>query len=81
MTVKEVLNLIDDSGGISVLAHPFTIKEDVNLESLVFNMKKDGLAGIEIYPPKIKKSQLKEYLMILVQFLPEVVQCFIIGIL
>ena len=68
MTVKEVLNLIDDSGGISVLAHPFTIKEDVNLEPLVFNMKKDGLAGIEIYPPKIKKSQLKEYLMMLKKF-------------
>ena len=68
MTTKEVLNLIEDSGGISVLAHPFTINEDIDLENLMLYMKKEGLSGIEIYPPKITRFQLEKYRYLLKKF-------------
>ncbi len=61
LTYKEILNLIEDCYGISVIAHPFTIKQDVNLEELVCNMKKEGLLGMEITLSKVTSEQLRRY--------------------
>ncbi len=61
LTEKEVLELIQYCNGIPVLAHPFTINQSINIENLIKNMKKNGLEGIEIYPPKITKKQLEYY--------------------
>jgi predicted metal-dependent phosphoesterase TrpH len=46
MTPEEAVTLILRSGGIPVLAHPFTVKEP---EKRVAELKKVGLAGIEAY--------------------------------
>lgn len=58
---EEVLNLIEDCNGISVVAHPATI-QNIDLEDLLKNMKRNGLSGIEITPAKITEDQLNYYL-------------------
>lgn len=61
LTIEEVLQLIERGNGKSVLAHPFTISNDINLDDLISRMKKYGLSGIEIYPPKLTRKQITEY--------------------
>ena len=61
LSANEVLNLIDSCGGISILAHPFTINKDIELDCLVGDLKSNGLSGIEIYPPKLTSAQFDEY--------------------
>ncbi len=56
---KEVIELIKDSGGIVSLAHPGTLPEWMNQEELIIDLIKDGLDGIEIYPPRLKDSEIK----------------------
>jgi predicted metal-dependent phosphoesterase TrpH len=46
MTPEEAVALILRSGGLPVLAHPFTVKEP---EALVIKLKAGGLLGIEAY--------------------------------
>jgi len=46
MTPEEAVALIKRSGGLPVLAHPFTVKEP---EAMVISLKAVGLAGIEAY--------------------------------
>jgi hypothetical protein len=46
MTPEEAVALIVRSGGLPVLAHPFTVKEP---EALVIKLKAAGLVGIEAY--------------------------------
>lgn len=61
LTIEEVLLLIKSGGGFSILAHPFTIGDNIDLEELIIYMKEFGLLGIEIYPPKLTYEQLTKY--------------------
>ena len=60
-SMEEVLELIKSANGITVLAHPFTLDENINLDLLISSMKDYGLDGIEIYPPKLTLNQQIEY--------------------
>ncbi|MBQ9012173.1 MAG: PHP domain-containing protein [Bacilli bacterium] len=56
LSVKEVLNLISDSGGFSVLAHPFTLNNEFDYSNMIKMMKLEGLCGVEIYSKKVSRE-------------------------
>jgi len=59
----EGIRMIQDAGGIPVLAHPAMLKlNDDELEALVANLVADGLAGIECYYSTHTPEQTKQYL-------------------
>ena len=59
----ECINLIKNSGGIPVLAHPKTLKlSEDELYKLVNEMKYNGLMGIECFHSSHSKEQTKLYL-------------------
>jgi predicted metal-dependent phosphoesterase TrpH len=53
--VFEVLELVKDSGGISVLAHPYLYHNDDIIDDLI----KNGLDGIEVWHPSADESQVE----------------------
>lgn len=62
MTWDEALVLIKAYGGVSVLAHPFTLCLNANeLRSFVETLAAHGLSGIEVYYPEHTKAQKKLY--------------------
>lgn|SRR5574344_1726013 len=64
----EVLELIKTSGGISILAHPSTLKLDrVSLDLMVKRLKKMGLDGIEIFNASKTTIEEQEYYTFLAQ--------------
>lgn len=55
--VSEAVRLIDQAGGIAVLAHPMELKMgDAMLESLIGEWKSQGLAGVEVYHPSAQNN-------------------------
>jgi predicted metal-dependent phosphoesterase TrpH len=52
----EAIKLIKDAGGIPVLAHPYTIKDD-----LIFKFIDFGLMGLEAYYPGHSQSMINFY--------------------
>jgi predicted metal-dependent phosphoesterase TrpH len=48
---KEVLSLINECGGISVLAHPGKIYKNIGIESIIKEFKSYGMKGLEVYHP------------------------------
>jgi len=65
LTYQECLQLILNSGGIPVLAHPKTLKlSDEELFSLIQKLIKDGLKGIEVYHSTHSKAEEDKYLEI-----------------
>ncbi len=63
LTYKECIQLITNSGGIPVLAHPHSLELDnEKLEKLIHKMIKLGLRGIEVYHSKNTKEEEKFYL-------------------
>ena len=60
MDFEEVLELIEDSGGFSVLAHPYTLNEKLNLHVLIPYMMNHGLKGIETNTVRHSQEQ-KEF--------------------
>ena len=48
-SVNDVLQIIQKCGGHSVLAHPSTVPEEIDLEELVASMTANGLKGIEVF--------------------------------
>lgn len=65
ITVEEIMKIIDDVGGMPVLAHPKRINMDkVELENYVSYLKKLGLKGIETYYSFNTKEEISfcEYL-------------------
>jgi len=65
MKDKEGIGLIIDSGGIPVLAHPFSLKmEKEKFEDYLNTLIQYGLKGIEAYYTKHTKEQQKYYLKI-----------------
>lgn len=50
LTPKEAIEKISEARGVPVLAHPFTLRLDLNeLKRYVSNLKDIGLMGIEVY--------------------------------
>lgn len=50
--VAEAIAVIEQTGGLAVLAHPMELgMSDANMESLILEWKTQGLAGVEIYHP------------------------------
>lgn len=55
--VSEAVRLIQEAGGIAVLAHPMELKMgDAMLESLIGEWKCQGLAGLEVYHPSAQNN-------------------------
>lgn len=62
MTWDEAVALIKAHGGVSILAHPFTLCLDANeLRSFVGTLAAHGMSGIEVYYPEHTKAQKKLY--------------------
>lgn len=55
---KEAIKLIKDSGGIPVLAHPYTINSD----ELILQFIKEGIMGLEAYYPEHSQAMINFYL-------------------
>lgn len=63
ITFAECLKLIKNAGGISVLAHPKTLKcSDKELEQTIKKLKEYGLKGIEAYHSIHTYEEIKKYL-------------------
>jgi predicted metal-dependent phosphoesterase TrpH len=58
---KEVMNLIEECGGIAVLAHPGRIYRSIEVENIVRKLKCHGLKGIEVYHPSHTKDQINDF--------------------
>jgi predicted metal-dependent phosphoesterase TrpH len=59
----EAMDFVRKAGGITVLAHPFTLKqaEPADFEALIHELKEKGLDGIEVYYPEHSDGQRKLY--------------------
>ncbi len=59
----EAIHFIRKAGGITVLAHPFTLKqaEPEDFEALIRELKEKGLDGIEVYYPEHSDGQKRLY--------------------
>jgi predicted metal-dependent phosphoesterase TrpH len=64
METISAINLILETGGVPVLAHPGT---SVDNDTLMYFIK-SGLKGIEAYYPRHKNSQIEHYLEVAKQF-------------
>ena len=59
ISLKEAINIIVDSGGVPILAHPGNnVKED---EQLMESIIKQGIEGLEVYSSYHNKSQVDFY--------------------
>jgi predicted metal-dependent phosphoesterase TrpH len=59
----EAMHFIRAAGGITVLAHPFTLNrpQPNELEALIISLKGKGLDGIEVFYPEHSEGQMKLY--------------------
>ncbi|MDO8662032.1 MAG: PHP domain-containing protein [Candidatus Omnitrophota bacterium] len=55
---KEAIKFIKDSGGVPVLAHPYTLHND----ELILEFVKLGLMGLEVYYPEHSQGMVNFYL-------------------
>ena len=60
---EQAVKIIREAGGIPVLAHPahLNIENEQALEALLQELKKFGLAGIEVYYPGHSTRQIRQY--------------------
>lgn len=60
---QEAMSIIHKAGGVTVLAHPFTLNQLQlqDLEPVIVELKKNGLDGIEVYYPEHSEGQTKLY--------------------
>lgn len=57
--VAEAVALIQEVGGVAVLAHPMEMGlSEMNIEALVHEWKGQGLAGIEVYHPSAGNNKI-----------------------
>ncbi len=60
-TAMECIRIIREAGGVPVLAHPATIYlPDDQLKGVIYGMKKNGLAGIEVYCSAYQADLIKK---------------------
>ncbi|MFA5200139.1 MAG: PHP domain-containing protein [Candidatus Omnitrophota bacterium] len=55
---KDAIKIINDAGGVAVLAHPYMLHNDRMISEFI----KDGLQGIEVYYPEHSQSMINFYL-------------------
>lgn len=58
---KEVIKLINESGGIAVLAHPGKIYKSIGIEKMIIELKSYGMKGIEVYHPSHNREQINYF--------------------
>lgn len=51
LNYKEALDIIRESGGLAVLAHPGQIYKKIEVENIIKELKCFGLSGVEVYHP------------------------------
>ncbi|CUN98950.1 MULTISPECIES: PHP domain-containing protein [Clostridium] len=51
LTYREALDIIMESGGVPVLAHPGQIYKKIEVENIIKELKCFGLSGVEVYHP------------------------------
>ena len=61
LSYKDVLKIINESGGVSVLAHPGKIYRKMSLESIIKEFKCYGLNGIEVYHASHSNEQKNRF--------------------
>lgn len=61
LNYKEAIQIINNSGGISVLAHPGQIYKSLEIENMVKNLKIYGLRGLEVYHPSHSRNQTNNF--------------------
>ncbi|MBE6052828.1 MAG: PHP domain-containing protein [Clostridium sartagoforme] len=61
LSYKEAIQVINNSGGISVLAHPGQIYKTLEIENIIKNLKFFGLKGVEVYHPSHSKEQTNNF--------------------
>lgn len=63
ISCETALQAIHQAGGLSVLAHPFILKNVTRqrLESLIVTLKQQGLEGIEVFYPEHSPRQVSLY--------------------
>ncbi|ENZ02300.1 hypothetical protein HMPREF1092_01535 [Clostridium thermobutyricum] len=57
LTYKEAIQLIKESGGVPVIAHPGKIYRAMDIEKIIRELKCYGLMGVEVYHPSHSKEQ------------------------
>ncbi|MDU2065973.1 MAG: PHP domain-containing protein [Sporomusaceae bacterium] len=57
MTPQEAIDLIHQSGGIAVIAHPAMVYDDALVEQVI----KAGIDGLEVYHPAHRVEDVKKY--------------------
>lgn len=61
LSYKDAIQIINNSGGIPVLAHPGQIYKGMAIENIVKNLKFYGLKGIEVYHPSHSREQTNSF--------------------
>ena len=61
----EAIKIINDSGGISVIAHPHTV---IDLETIIPKLSESGLSGLEIHNARYSESQKQKYIKLAENF-------------
>lgn len=61
LNYKESIKLINDAGGIAVLAHPGQMYKGMIMESLIKDLKFYGLKGLEVYHPSHSREQINNF--------------------
>ena len=61
LNYKEAIKVINNAGGISVLAHPGQIYKASAVESIIKNLKFYGLKGVEVYHPSHSREQTNNF--------------------
>ena len=61
LNYKEAIQVINNSGGIPILAHPGQIYKSLAIENIIKNLKFFGLKGIEVYHPSHSKEQTNNF--------------------
>ncbi len=64
LTPQEVIALIKNSGGVPVLAHPGL----VGCDTVVMQLIRDGIKGLEVYHPKHSRMESEHYLELAEQY-------------
>ncbi|MGG7057396.1 PHP domain-containing protein [Clostridium nigeriense] len=61
LNYKEAIKVINNAGGIAVLAHPGQIYKASAVESIIKNLKFYGLKGVEVYHPSHTREQTNNF--------------------
>lgn len=61
LNFKDVLDIINNSGGIAFLAHPGRIYRSIETENIIKILKCHGMKGIEVYHPSHTKDEINKF--------------------